>query len=208
MRRLICKSIFGSLLLLFGLSSCCFNPYGSVRQKKLDDIKGESVIFEGQGSTRSLRSRRAQRRNKAKRDADVVTRFKSYAEQVSEQDQRDISFVVASASAKSSIALAMSQGEISSALSRIKEVHPLALLQFVARQPDLVAGIKKMQGRDWIWDMFIAELSKVFSQAASQGVITSEDIAAFTSALELDSGTVTSIVSGERWSELLDIVVS
>lgn len=118
-----------------------------------------------------------------------------------------LSFVVSAAADKSSIALAMAQGEIKGALSRIREIHPLALLQALAEDPALIAGMKKMQGRDWVWNIFITELSKVFSQAASLGAFSVADVAAFASTLGLDSGTVTSIVDGERWAELIDVVI-
>lgn len=81
------------------------------------------------------------------------------------------------------------------------------LLQALAEDPALIAGMKKMQGRDWVWNVFITELSKVFSQAAALGAFNVADIAAFASTLGLDSGTVTSIVDGERWAELIDVVI-
>ncbi|ADZ18525.1 putative lipoprotein [Chlamydia psittaci 03DC35] len=158
----------------------------------------------------SRRSRRLfARRSQSKKDTQKVqANFKKYEDQLSDQDKRDISFVVSAAAEKSSISLAMSQSEIKSALNRIRELHPLALMKLLAENPSLIEGMKKMQGRDWIWNMFMSELSDVFSQAASQGVITEEDISAFASTLGLDSGTVASIVQGERWPELVDIVIS
>lgn len=137
----------------------------------------------------------------------VLPNFKSYADPMTESERKDLSFVVCAAADKSSIALAMAQGEIKGALSRIREIHPLVLLQALAEDPALIAGMKKMQGRDWVWNIFITELSKVFSQAASLGAFGVADVAAFASTLGLDSGTVTSIVDGERWAELIDVVI-
>ncbi|EPP36102.1 putative lipoprotein [Chlamydia avium] len=133
--------------------------------------------------------------------------FKKYGDQVTEQDKKDISFVVSAASEKSSLSLAMSQAEIKTALNRIKELHPLALLKFVAENSSLIEGMKKMQGRDWIWNMFLNELKEVFSQAAAQGIISDEDIKNFSLSLHLDEEVVSSIVQGERWPELLDMVM-
>ncbi|ANH78672.1 hypothetical protein Cs308_0501 [Candidatus Chlamydia sanziniae] len=149
------------------------------------------------------------RRGYSKKDMkEMPANFKAYSDQVSDQDKKDISFVVSSAAEKSSLSLALSQSEIKNALYRIREVHPLALMQILAENPDLIEGIKKMQGRDWVWNMFLTQLSEVFSQAVSQDVITEEDISAFASTLGLNSGTVSSIVQGERWPELVDIVTS
>ncbi|MEF9519678.1 hypothetical protein SBV45_02125 [Chlamydia crocodili] len=211
MKKYIYKYSFGGLVLLLSLSSCCLNPYGSKQHSKNSkDINNESVILTESEKKPSRRSRRLfARRSQSKKDIQKVhANFKEYEAQITDQDKRDISFVVDAASEKSSISLAMSQSEIKSALNRIRELHPLALLKLLAENPSLIEGMKKMQSRDWIWNMFMSELSEVFSQAASQGVITEEDIAAFASTLGLDSGTVASIVQGERWPELLDIVIS
>ncbi|AZU10983.1 hypothetical protein [Chlamydia psittaci] len=211
MKIYIYKYSFGGLILLLSLSSCCLNPYGSKqRVKNSRDINNESVILTRSEKKPSRRSRRLfARRSQSKKDTQKVqANFKKYEDQLSDQDKRDISFVVSAAAEKSSISLAMSQSEIKSALNRIRELHPLALMKLLAENPSLIEGMKKMQGRDWIWNMFMSELSDVFSQAASQGVITEEDISAFASTLGLDSGTVASIVQGERWPELVDIVIS
>lgn len=211
MKKYIYKYGFSGLLLLLSLSSCCLNPYGSKqRVKNSRDINHESVILTRSEKKPSRRSRRLfARRSQSKKDTqNVQANFKKYEDQLSDQDKRDISFVVSAAAEKSSISLAMSQSEIKSALNRIRELHPLALLKLLAENPSLIEGMKKMQGRDWIWNMFMAELSDVFSQAASQGVITEEDVSAFASTLGLDSGIVASIVQGERWPELVDIVIS
>ncbi|CCO02370.1 MULTISPECIES: hypothetical protein [Chlamydia] len=211
MKKYIYKYSFGGLILLLSLSSCCLNPYGSKqRVKNSRDINNESVILTRSEKKPSRRSRRLfARRSQSKKDTQKVqANFKKYEDQLSDQDKRDISFVVSAAAEKSSISLAMSQSEIKSALNRIRELHPLALMKLLAENPSLIEGMKKMQGRDWIWNMFMSELSDVFSQAASQGVITEEDISAFASTLGLDSGTVASIVQGERWPELVDIVIS
>ncbi|EYE60736.1 putative lipoprotein [Bacteroides fragilis str. S6L5] len=133
--------------------------------------------------------------------------FKKYEDQVTEQDKKDISFVVAAAAEKSSISLAMSQAELKTALHRIKELHPLALLKFVAENSSLIEGMKKMQSRDWIWNMFLNELKEVFSQAVAQGIISDEDINDFASSLHLDKEIVSSVVQGEKWPELLDMVM-
>ncbi|EGK69591.1 putative lipoprotein [Chlamydia abortus LLG] len=211
MKKYIYKYGFSGLLLLLSLSSCCLNPYGSKqRVKNSRDINHESVILTRSEKKPSRRSRRLfVRRSQSKKDTQKVqANFKKYEDQLSDQDKRDISFVVSAAAEKSSISLAMSQSEIKSALNRIRELHPLALLKLLAENPSLIEGMKKIQGRDWIWNMFMAELSDVFSQGASQGVITEEDVSAFASTLGLDSGTVASIVQGERWPELVDIVIS
>ncbi|WP_139415080.1 hypothetical protein [Chlamydia abortus] len=211
MKKYIYKYGFSGLLLLLSLSSCCLNPYGpKQRVKNSRDINHESVILTRGEKKPSRRSRRLfARRSQSKKDTQKVqANFKKYEDRLSDQDKRDISFVVSAAAEKSSISLAMSQSEIKSALNRIRELHPLALLKLLAENPSLIEGMKKMQGRDWIWNMFMAELSDVFSQAASQGVITEEDVSAFASTLGLDSGTVVSIVQGERWPELVDIVIS
>ncbi|WP_366223625.1 hypothetical protein [Chlamydia buteonis] len=211
MKKYIYKYSFGGLILLLSLSSCCLNPYGSKQcLKNSRDINNESVILTKSEKKPSRRSRRLfARRSQSKKDTQKVqANFKKYEDQLSDQDKRDISFVVSAAAEKSSISLAMSQSEIKSALNRLRELHPLALLKLLAENPSLIEGMKKMQGRDWIWNMFMTELSGVFSQAASQGVITEEDISAFASTLGLDSGTVASIVQGERWPELVDIVIS
>ncbi|BAE80894.1 hypothetical protein CF0122 [Chlamydia felis Fe/C-56] len=211
MKKYIYKYSFGGLILLLSLSSCCSNSYGSKqRPKNSKDINNESVILTESEKKPSRRSRRLfARRSQSKKDIQKVqANFKKYEDQISDQDKRDISFVVSAAAEKSSISLAMSQSEIKSALNRIRELHPLALLKLLAENPSLIEGMKKMQSRDWIWNMFMSELSEVFSQAASQGVFTEEDIADFSSILGLDAGTVASIVHGERWPELLDVVIS
>ncbi|SPN73987.1 hypothetical protein C10C_0845 [Chlamydia serpentis] len=217
MKRFIYKTIFCGLTLLTSLSSCCSDPRGyNLETKNSGDLNDKSGILTENHETPSLvkrlsrRSRRLfARRDKTRKDTQQVeANFKTYAEKISEQDERDLSFVVSSAAEKSSISLALSQSEIKSALYRIREVHPLALLQALAQNPELIEGMRKMQGRDWIWNLFLTQLSEVFSQALSQGVITEEDIAAFASTLGLDSGTVASIVQGERWPELVDIVIT
>ncbi|ACZ32761.1 putative lipoprotein [Chlamydia pneumoniae LPCoLN] len=217
MKRFIYKTIFCGLTLLTSLSSCSLDPKGyNLETKNSGDLNQESVILKENRETPSLvkrlsrRSRRLfARRDQTQKDTlQVQANFKTYAEKISEQDERDLSFVVSSAAEKSSISLALSQGEIKDALYRIREVHPLALIEALAENPALIEGMKKMQGRDWIWNFFLTQLSEVFSQAWSQGVITEEDIAAFASTLGLDSGTVASIVQGERWPELVDIVIT
>ncbi|WP_348663249.1 hypothetical protein [Chlamydia vaughanii] len=211
MKKYIYKYSFGGLILLLSLSSCCLNPYGSKQSSKNSNaINHESATLTKNEKKPSRRSRRLfTRRNQVKKETQKVqTNFKKYEDQVTDQDKKDISFVVSAAAEKSSISLAMSQSEIKGALNRIRELHPLALLKLVSENPSLIEGMKKMQGRDWIWNMFLNELSEVFSQAVSQGIITEEDIAAFASTLNLDSGAVSSIVQGERWPELLDIVIS
>ncbi|AAD19013.1 hypothetical protein CpB0904 [Chlamydia pneumoniae TW-183] len=217
MKRVIYKTIFCGLTLLTSLSSCSLDPKGyNLETKNSRDLNQESVILKENRETPSLvkrlsrRSRRLfARRDQTQKDTlQVQANFKTYAEKISEQDERDLSFVVSSAAEKSSISLALSQGEIKDALYRIREVHPLALIEALAENPALIEGMKKMQGRDWIWNLFLTQLSEVFSQAWSQGVISEEDIAAFASTLGLDSGTVASIVQGERWPELVDIVIT
>lgn len=217
MKRVIYKTIFCGLTLLTSLSSCSLDPKGyNLETKNSRDLNQESVILKENRETPSLvkrlsrRSRRLfARRDQTQKDTlQVQANFKTYAEKISEQDERDLSFVVSSAAEKSSISLALSRGEIKDALYRIREVHPLALIEALAENPALIEGMKKMQGRDWIWNLFLTQLSEVFSQAWSQGVISEEDIAAFASTLGLDSGTVASIVQGERWPELVDIVIT
>lgn len=212
MKKFVYKYSFGALLLLSGLSSCCANSYGSTLAKNTAEIKEESVILREKPDSGCKRKSSCLRkffsRKKSKEKLEPVTpNFKSYADPMTDAERKDLSFVVSAAADKSSIALAMAQGEIKSALSRIREIHPLVLLQALAEDPALIAGMKKMQGRDWVWNVFITELSKVFSQAAALGAFTVADIAAFASTLGLDSGTVTSIVDGERWAELIDVVI-
>ncbi|VVT43112.1 hypothetical protein BOKEGFJH_00646 [Chlamydia avium] len=208
MKKSIYKYGFSSLLLLLSLSSCCLNPYGSKQfPKNSQDINQKSVTLQ-ENENRPSRSRRLfSRRGNKKKTSQVQMNFKKYGDQVTEQDKKDISFVVSAASEKSSLSLAMSQAEIKTALNRIKELHPLALLKFVAENSSLIEGMKKMQGRDWIWNMFLNELKEVFSQAAAQGIISDEDIKNFSLSLHLDEEVVSSIVQGERWPELLDMVM-
>ncbi|ATW15904.1 hypothetical protein [Chlamydia trachomatis] len=216
MKKFIYKYSFGALLLLSGLSglsSCCANSYGSTLAKNTAEIKEESVTLRekpdaGCKKKSSCYLRKFFSRKKPKEKTEpVLPNFKSYADPMTDSERKDLSFIVSAAADKSSIALAMAQGEIKGALSRIREIHPLALLQALAEDPALIAGMKKMQGRDWVWNIFITELSKVFSQAASLGAFSVADVAAFASTLGLDSGTVTSIVDGERWAELIDVVI-
>ncbi|WP_201456373.1 hypothetical protein [Chlamydia sp. 17-3921] len=216
MKRSIYKVILGSLLLMTGLTSCCLNPFKTRRSlKNSGDLNQKSVKLTEKRDlppvTRSSRRLRRlfSRRSLPKKDKqEVPANFKTYSDHMSDQDKKDISFVVSSVAEKSSLSLAFSQNEIKDALNRIREVHPLALMQALAENPKLVEGIKKMQGRDWIWTMFITQLSQVFSQAVHQGVISEDDIASFSSTLGLDTGTVTSVVHGERWPELVDLVIS
>ncbi len=218
MKKLIHKYCLSSLFLALSLSSCCHSYGCTVHAKNANDRKNESVILEAEhekaavpSSTQIVRangyfSRRVKKSNQSANE--VVANFRAYKDPVSEQDKKDISFVVSAAANKSSISLAMSQNEIKSALYRVQDVHPLALLQFLAENPELLAGMQKIQGRDWIWGLFMTELGKVFSRAAANNVFSAEDIAAFAAALGLDSGTVTSVVEGERWPELVNMVVS
>lgn len=203
-----------ALLLSFCLSSCCI---GTNSPKKTQDIKQESDISCGENkqyacqrnSIKKPRRKYVRARKRSKKEKnEVKPSFKSYEEHVSEQDRQDISFVVFSAAEKSSISLAMSQQEIKDALQRLNEVHPLALLQAVSEDPSLLLGLKKMQERDWIWELFTSELNKTFSEAASQGVIKDSDVTSFATTLGLDSATVASVVRGERWTELLHILIS
>lgn len=199
----------GGIVLLL-LSSCCPNSYGSQKNiKNSTAINHESATLREEDRA-SFRLRRLFPRDDQvhKGFSEVQASFKKYEDQLTDQDKRDISFVVSSGAEKSSISLAMSQGEIKSALNRIRGLHPLSLIKMLAENPSLIEGMRKMQGRDWIWNMFLDEMKEVFSLAASQGVITEENIAAFASSLHLDTGTVSSIVHGERWPELLDIVIT
>ncbi|ANG65955.1 hypothetical protein [Chlamydia gallinacea] len=208
MKKSIYKYGFSGLLFLVSLSGCCLNPYGSKQSSKNSrDINQESVTLHS-SENKTPRSRRLfSRRSQKKSTSQVQMNFKKYEDQVTEQDKKDISFVVAAAAEKSSISLAMSQAELKTALHRIKELHPLALLKFVAENSSLIEGMKKMQSRDWIWNMFLNELKEVFSQAVAQGIISDEDINDFASSLHLDKEIVSSVVQGEKWPELLDMVM-
>lgn len=216
MKKSLYNVLLGSILLMTGLTSCCLNPFKARKNlKNSKDLNQKSVklveardLQPAQKRPRRLRRLFSRRGLPKKDEQEVTANFKAYSDYVSEHDKRDISFVVNAVAEKSSLSLALSQGEIKDALSRIREIHPLALMQVLAENPELIEGVKKMQGRDWVWTMFINQLSQVFSQAVRQNVISEEDIASFASTLKLDSGTVASVVYGERWPELVDLVVS
>lgn len=210
MKFFIYKNSLAFLLISLCLSGCCI---GTDYQKNSQDIKQEADILQANSNLcnhqRSRVKNKYQTRRRFKKEKnEVKPSFKSYEEHVSEQDKQDISFVVLSVAEKSSIALAMSQQEIKEALLRLNEVHPLALLQAVSEDPSLLVGLRKMQERDWIWELFTTELNKIFSEAASQGVIKDQDVTAFAATLGLDTATVVSAIRGERWSELLNILMS
>ncbi|WP_246485733.1 hypothetical protein [Chlamydiifrater phoenicopteri] len=156
------------------------------------------------GMTRLLS--RSRRKKKGKHT--LTGKFKDYSASVSEQDKRDMKFVVSSAAEKSTVSLALSQGKILEALDRIQEIHPLTLLETLASDPSLVEGLEKMRGRDWVWNLFTEKLGEAFSMAASQGLLSSSNIESFSTTLGLDTKVVSDLVQGENWSGLLDAAMT
>lgn len=200
-------------MMLLSLSGC-LDPLGGRHkgQQALDVKQEDRGSLEGTEQSCPKKRRRFRfswrRKHLEREKVSVKPNFKPYEEHVSEQDKKDISFVVSSAAEKSPLSLAMSQQEIKKALQRLSTVHPLALLQAVSEDRTLLLGLKKMQERDWVWGLFITELNRSFSEAASQGVIKDSDVSSFSTHLGLDKETVTSFVRGERWHQLLDILIS
>lgn len=213
MKAFFCKCTLVSVMLL-SLSGCCLETRRHVyREKKSQDVKQEpeASLADARlaGQKRKKKYKYSWRRKHLDREKiSFKPYFKPYEDHVSEQDRRDISFVVSSAAEKSPLSLAMSQQEIKKALQRLSTVHPLALLQAVSEDPSLLLGLKKMQERDWVWDLFMTELNRSFSEAASQGVIKESDVSTFSTNLGLDKETVSSFVREERWHQLLAILIS
>lgn len=133
--------------------------------------------------------------------------FKQYSERLSEEEKQDLYFVVSSAAEKSALALAGAKGEIRESLLRLQSVHPLALLEAIEKDPKLIEGMRKIQSRGWIWNLLVSELNGLFSAAYNQGIISADDVSGFSSSTGMDSSTVSTLVEGGRWLELINQIV-
>ncbi|WP_246481869.1 hypothetical protein [Chlamydiifrater volucris] len=201
--------------LLFILCSSALLLTGCMRSDKIgsstkNPSSGTMERVEGRSLPKKFGVKRllSRSRRKKKGKHTLTGKFKDYSASVSEQDKRDMKFVVSSAAEKSTVSLALSQRKILEALDRIQEIHPLALLETLASDPSLVEGLEKMRGRDWVWNLFTEKLGEAFSLAASQGLLSSSNVESFSTSLGIDAKVVSDLVQGENWSELLDAAMT
>lgn len=138
--------------------------------------------------------------------ADTST-WRNYNVPPSDENRRDIGFIVTTLADKSIASILGARGRLNDAGDRIRPVHPLRFLECVFTDEKLKVGIRNIQKRGWIWKDFVGGLKGSLIDESKNNNLKDEYIAHFAKTVGIDPAAITPTIREHRWDDLVDLLI-
>lgn len=130
--------------------------------------------------------------------------FESYDTPLTEQDKKNITFIISTLSGKSSVQLMFKKSALEKAGDEVEHVHPLKFLAFVFSSDSLKEQAKNITGVPW--SRFSGDMSKSLSDAAKGGQMSEETVKQFAKAVGMDVSVIEPLIKEQQWKQLVNTV--
>lgn len=131
-----------------------------------------------------------------------------YENPIPSKDKKEIAYIVTTL-AKSSLPKLLSQkSSLKKAGDRVAHVHPLSFLLAIFTDEELKVGVSVIRGRSFVWSDFYGGLAESFNDEVRKGNVRSDQIIDFSHQLCVDSSHVNGYIAEQRWSDLVDYLIT
>ncbi|MCB1136662.1 MAG: hypothetical protein KDK78_10365 [Chlamydiia bacterium] len=127
---------------------------------------------------------------------------RDYWAKLTQEDKRNIRFIVESLGRKSLVSLLFSQSKLHKAGDAIAHVHPLSFLAYVCENQELYRDFQNIHGRPW--REFSEGFEESLRKAAERGNLGEDILKDFSKRAELPIKDVMSLVEKKGWSRLME----
>lgn len=149
---------------------------------------------------------RASSSNGYSRDTNAGARDYSYSP--SEEDKKNIFYLIKTLADKNEAYLLFNKGSIESAGKKTEHIHPLKLLQIIFTDEELKVGIRNMSKRKWVWDSFRQGTADSLADEARIGNMPYAYLGVFCATVNLDEKVVKDQYVNGHWREFIDTLVN
>ena len=131
---------------------------------------------------------------------------RDYAVGLSNDERRDIQFIVRTLADKSLVTIAKERYSIEAAGSRIDHVHPFNFLLAIFLDEELKVAIRNIRGKGWVWANFMSSLKQTLStEMAIQNIFP--HLQDFAGKLSIDSQLIIPAVRSRNWDLLVELLI-
>ena len=126
-----------------------------------------------------------------------------YYAPMTEQDKRDISYIIMTLANKSQISLLFEKGSLDQAGNRVGHVHPLIFLAYVFSDDQLRHAVTKIRGTPW--NRFAGEMGQSLADEARLDNIKKEYLADYAKKTGVPESKILPAAENGQWVEFINI---
>lgn len=135
--------------------------------------------------------------------------FRNYYRSVSDEEIKDMRFILKALAQKSLVSLWGYKGELEEAGDRIEHIHPLRFLECIFTDDELIVYIQNIKSRGgWVWSEFASGFKKSFQEEADRGNLLEEYLIDFMSKIKLDLNLVYKKFRKQDWEDFIKILIT
>jgi hypothetical protein len=123
---------------------------------------------------------------------------------MTDQEKRDISYIIMTLATKSQMSLLFEKKELNRAGDRVSHVHPLRFLLYIFSDGQLKTAVKKIKGLPW--NRFVSGMAGSLDKAAARNSIKEEYVADFSKTVGVDPSILAPSLQSRHWEEFINIV--
>lgn len=172
-------------------------------------LEGKWVVVEGWGMPSWFQRGNQENKKENKYDAyHAISQPRNYAIPLTEQDKKDITFIVTTLADKSLVSILAKRGDLNAAGDRINAVHPYRFLGYVFSTEKLKVAARNIRRRGGlVWKNFSAGVTDTLAEESSKGALTKADFDAFISTIKIDPKVVYPDIQARNWQNFIENLV-
>lgn len=132
---------------------------------------------------------------------------RNYWAGLSDEDNRDITYIVTTLGNGSLATIAKSRKSLKSAGSRVQHVHPFRFLQCVFGTEENKAATHNVRNRGWIWNEFFGGIKTSLENESKRNNLSIEAINDFSRNLGIDPNAIIPSIQQRKWGQLVDLLI-
>lgn len=131
---------------------------------------------------------------------------RDYNAPMTEQEQRDIRFIIISLATKSHLSLLFERRALNRAGDRVAHVHPLKFLSFIFSDDELKNAVTKIRGIPW--RRFSKDMGASLGKSANRRNLKEEYLADYIQTVGVNEELMTTSIENGRWEDFINVTRS
>jgi hypothetical protein len=131
------------------------------------------------------------------------TEPRDYWAEITEEEKKEISYIITTLSTTSFIALALKEDSLKEAGDKVEHVHPLKFLRYIFMDPQLKQAVKKIQGT--VWKRFSRDTARSLKQEAKLDNIKEPYLKDYSDSIGVDQKILQPSIQNKDWVEFINM---
>ena len=168
-------------------------------------LEGKWVVVEGWGMPSWFQRESQENKYEAYH---ATSQPRNYEIPLTEQDKKDITFIVTTLADKSLVSILARKGDLNAAGDRINGIHPYRFLGYIFSTEKLKVAARNIRRRGGlVWKNFSSGVTDTLSEESSKGALTKADFDAFIGTIKIDPKLVYPDIVAKNWQNFIENLV-